>query len=321
MKRSRLSLVCGLAFAVAVGVGQAADRTSIRGSAADPRNVTVEVTVEQGRHGVVGLTARNFRVYENGEPRKVTRAEPAGPASIVLLVENSLHSWRFLNDVRSAMRGFLNAVPEEKGHSYALVTYTGRPVVEQSLTKEIDRIRAAFVDAQQSAWGRTDTYDALHRVLEEVEGLPGRRVLIFVGFGYDAFSRNTFGELQQKLEATNVQVYGFATGSDLRREPRRFDQTGQPSDLRDGEMLVRMLADRSGGKWFCPGCEADFIDSMRQTMGTLDRQYTVQYQRPAIPQTGFHKLKVEAFRLDDDVRMDFRVRARKGWRIPGPSNE
>jgi len=316
MKRRRLGLVCGLALATAVGVGQA-EKAAVAKGASDPLNVTLEVRVEQSRKAVPGLTARNFRVYENGEPREVTRAEPAGPASIVLLVENSLHSWRFLNDVRSAMRGFLSAAPEEKGHSYALVTYTGRPVVEQTLTKEIDLVRAAFVDAQQSAWGRTDTYDALHRVLEEVEGLPGRRVLIFVGFGYDAFSHHTFGELQQKLEATNAQAYGFATGSDLRREPRRLDQTSQPSDLRDGEMLVRMLADRSGGKWFCPGCEADFIDSMRETMETLDRQYTVEYQRPAIPKTGFHKLKVEAFRLDDDVRTDFRVRAREGWRIPG----
>ena len=320
MKRRRLGLICGLALATAVGVVNA-EKIPARNSTADSLNVTLEVTVEHDRQAVPGLTARNFRVYENGEPREVTGAEPAGPASIVLLVENSLHSWRFLNDVRSAMRGFLSNASEEKGHSYALVTYSGRPVVEQSLTKEIDHIRAAFVDAQQSAWGRTDTYDALHRVLEEVETLPGRRALIFIGFGYDAFSRHTFGELQQKLEATNVQVYGFATGSDLRREPRRLTETGQSSDLRDGEMLVRMLAGRSGGKWFCPGCEADFMDSMREAMGTLNRQYTLEYRRPATPKTGFHKLKVEAFRLDDDIRTDFRVHAREGWRILGPNRD
>ena len=319
MKVRRLGLTCGLALVAAVGFGQA-DKTP-SSSTTDPLNVVLEVTVERGQQAVPGLTARNFRVYENGEPRQVTRAEPAGPASIVLLVENSLHSWRFLNDVRSAMRGFLRAAPEQKTHSYALVTYTGRPIVEQTLTKEIDRIRTAFVDAQQSAWGRTDTYDALYRVIEEVERLPGRRVLIFVGFGYDAFSRHTFGELQQKLEAANLQVYGFATGSDLRREPRRGVEAAQPADLRDGEMLVRMLAGRSGGKWFCPGCEADFIDSMRETMDTLDRQYTVEYRRPATPKVGFHKLKVEAFRLNDDVRTDFRVRAREGWRIPGANRD
>ena len=80
-------------------------------------------------------------------------------------------------------------------------------------------------------------------------------------------------------------------------------------------MLIRMLAQRSGGKWFCPSCEADYADSMRDTMSTLDRQYTVKYRRPGPLQSGFHELKVEAFDLVDDVRQDYRVRAREGWRI------
>jgi VWFA-related protein len=245
----------------------------------------------------------------------VTRAEPAGPASIVLLVENSLHSWRFLNDVRSAMRGFLKAAPEGKGHSYGLVTYSSKPAVEQTLTTEIERIREAFAGVDRSAWGRTDTYDAVYRVIEEMETLPGRRVLIFVGFGYDAFSRHTFGELQRKIESSNVQVYAIATGSDLRREPLWRQPTPQPPDLRGGETFVHMLARRSGGRSFCPDCEAGFADSMRDTMETIERQYTIEYRRPAPSPPGFQKLKVDAFVIVDDIRTDYQVRAREGWRI------
>ncbi|MDA1312099.1 MAG: VWA domain-containing protein [Acidobacteria bacterium] len=293
--------------------GESTPRTATTETSA----VTVDVGVERKGEAVPGLTARNFRVYENGAPRDVTRAEPAGPASIVLLVENSSHSWRFLNDVRSAMRGFLRAAQDGKGHSYALVTYSSKPVVEQSLTTEIDRIRRAFVDVDQSAWGRTDTYDAVYRVIEEMEALPGRKVLIFIGFGYDAFSRHTFGELQRKLEVANVQAYAIATGSDLRREPHSCQGTVQSPDLRSGETLVYMLARRSGGKSFCPNCEAGFVDSMRDTMEQLEHQYTIEYRRPTSAQAGFQKLKVEAFELVDDVRTDFRVRAREGWRIEG----
>jgi VWFA-related protein len=280
--------------------------------------VVMQVTVGRKGKAVADLTAGNFRIYEDGEPREVIRAEPAGPASVVLLVENSLHSWRFLNDVRSAMRGFLKAADkaadEEKGHSYALVTYERKPIVEQALTQEIDRIRTAFVDVKQSAWGRTDTYDSIHRVLEEMQSLPGRRVLIFVGFGYDAFSRHTFGELQRKVEASNVQVYAIATGSDLRQLSEYPVGTPAPADQQQGDMLIRMLAERSGGKWFCPSCEADYADSMRETMDTLDRQYTVEYLRPARPTVGFHKLKIQAFEISNDTRTDFTVRARPGWR-------
>jgi len=173
------------------------------------------------------------------------------------------------------------------------------------------------VGVEQSAWRRTDTYDAVYRVLEEMETLPGRRVLIFIGFGYDAFSRHTFGELQRKVEATNVPVYGIATGSDLRRETGSRQEASQPGDLRSGETLVHMLARQSGGRSYCPDCEAGFVDSMRDTMDTLDRQYTVEYRRPADEVAAFQKLRVEAFEIVDDVRTDFRVRAREGWRVGG----
>jgi hypothetical protein len=109
-------------------------------------------------------------------------------------------------------------------------------------------------------------------------------------------------------------VYAFATGSDLRQNAEQ-NWTPDLPDLRQGEMLIRMLAQRSGGAWFCPSCEADYADSMRDTMRTLDRQYTVKYRRPVPLEPGFHKVKVEAFDLVDDVRRDYRVRAREGWRI------
>ncbi len=295
-----------------------AKEPDIQVGATDESIVVMEVSVEYRGSGVPGLSARNFRVFEDGEPREVVSAEVAGPASVVLLIENSLHSWRFLNDVRSAMRGFLRTAPEEKGHSYALVTYEREPVVEQSLTREIGRIRAAFAGVEQSAWGRTDTYDSIYRVLEAMRSLPGRRVLIFIGVGYDAFSRHTLGELANQVEAENVQVYGFATGSGPRQNAEQ-NWTPDLPDLQQGEMLIRMLAQQSGGRWFCPSCEADYADSMRDTMRTLDRQYTVTYERPAPLEPGFHKLKVEAFDLVDDARRDYRVRAREGWRIEKPA--
>jgi VWFA-related protein len=281
-------------------------------------NVVMDVTVQVKGAAVPGLAARNFRVYEDGEAREIVKAEPAGPVSIVLLVENSLHSWRYLNDVRSAIRGFLRSAPEGRGHTYALVTFGRQTKVEQSLTSEIDRIRAAFGDVRQSAWDRTDTVDAVYRVAEEMEALPGRRVLIFVGFGYDAFSRRTFGELQRKLAASRAQVWALATGSDLRRDLplAPAGETAHPPDLQQGEMLIRMMAQQTGGKYFCPLCDADYVASMRETLATLDeKQYTVEYRRPAGLKPGFYKVKVEAFQLIGDYREDFTVRAREGWRL------
>ena len=49
--------------------------------------------------------------------------------------------------------------------------------------------------------------------------------------------------------------------------------------------------------------------------GVFEHQYTVVCQRSGPAKPGFHKLKVQAFRLDDDVRKDFKARTRDGWWI------
>jgi hypothetical protein len=47
----------------------------------------------------------------------------------------------------------------------------------------------------------------------------------------------------------------------------------------------------------------------------LGRDYRVSYRREGPPPAGYKKLRVEAFRLDDDVRTDFDAKARPGWRF------
>ncbi len=290
--------------------------TALGWSAAKAENsetVTLYVSVEQDGKAVPGLSARNFRVWEDGEAQPVIRAEPSGRTSVVLLVENSLASWHFLNDSHSAMRGFMRSAPE--GHQYALVTYGRSPTVEQGLTEEIDKIAQAYANARRSAWRETDTYDAVYRVLEEMETLPGPAVLIVIGSGFDSFSRHTFGQLKRKVESTHVVIWGIATGSELRHSDPPFLESLTGVDLERGEMLLRMLSSTSGGKTFCPSCEADYQDSMRDVMESLEKLYTVVYERAGPPTGRFLKLKVEALRLDDDRRRDFHVRVREGWRF------
>jgi len=301
------SVIILLLVAAATALGWSASK------AETPETVTLYVSVEQDGKAVGGLSARNFRVWEDGEAQPVNRAEPSGRASVVLLVENNLVSWHFLNDAHSAMRGFLQAAPE--GHQYALVTYGRSPTVEQGLTEEIDKIAQAYANARRSAWRETDTYDAVYRVLEEMETLPGPAVLIVVGSGFDSFSQHTFGQLKRKAESVNVMIWGIATGSELRQSDPPFLESLTGVDLERGEMLLRMLSSTSGGKTFCPSCEADYQDSMRNTTESLDKLYTVVYERAGPPADRFRKLKVEGFRLDADRRRDFKVRVRQGWRF------
>jgi hypothetical protein len=121
-------------------------------------------------------------------------------------------------------------------------------------------------------------------------------------------------QLQRKLEAANVLVYSIATGSELRREDGFHAPETSPVDLRFGEILMRMLAATTGGQMYCPSCGADYAEAMQDIMDLLAGQYAVVYERAASSRPGFHKVKVEAFRLEADTRRNLKVLVRQGWR-------
>ena len=279
----------------------------------EPQTATLYVTVEDRSSAGRELAARNFRVSEDGVAQKILWAEPAGPANVVLLVENNLMSWRFLNDVHSAMRGFLEAAPQ--GHSYALVTYSRNVNVEAGLTPDIEKIGAVYAGLRHTAYTDADTLDAIYRVSDKLEEFSGRRVIILVGSGLDTFSRHTPGQIQRKLERDNILVYAIATGSDLRQGNPVNPEPGFQADVGRSEMLMRMLATTTGGRLYCPSCEAEYADSMRDIMTALEGQYEVVYERASPPAPGFHKVKVEAFRQEGGKQRAVRVMAREGWRF------
>lgn len=279
--------------------------------AASKEPTSLFVTVEQDGKPVSDLRAENFRILEGGDPRRVEAATPVGPASVVLLVENSLASWTYLNEVNAAMRGFLKNAPEE--HSYALVSYGRRAEVEAALTKEARQVAAAYAGMKSSARGDVDAYDAVIQVLDEMEELNTRAVLIVISSGLDGFSRKTYTDTIKRAEATNVVIHTIALGGATRTLNAEGDVN--QLDLRRGEMFLRALAERTGGECYCPSCEADFSSSMQQILASLGKQYELTYRREPSTSSGFVKIDVRAFRLADDVRHDYTVKARAGWRF------
>jgi len=76
-----------------------------------------------------------------------------------------------------------------------------------------------------------------------------------------------------------------------------------------------MKLDVKGGvfAWF-PMHPNAFPDVMRGIMQSIATQYRLVYETKARGSGKFHKLKVEAFRVIDDKREDFKVLVREGWR-------
>jgi VWFA-related protein len=277
----------------------------------------IYANVEQGGKPVAGLGPANFRVFLDGRGRQFSLEPPEIPASIVLLVEYSQRSRLYMNDIDYAIESFLEHAPD--GNWYALVTFDRNTDIVVDFTKEKNRIASAFFDLPEPQWNEINTYDAISEILDATSRLPGRRVIIFIGSGFDTFSGRSFGDVERRLESSDVIVYSLGAGSALRT---RYDPyAGMPLelDLLQARGFLSMLAGKSGGEAWFPNTDIAFRNAMQAVMEDLATQYKLVLH-DAIPGDGrFHKIKVEAFRIENDKRKDYKVRFREGFRA-GPSS-
>ncbi|MCB1020241.1 MAG: VWA domain-containing protein [Bryobacterales bacterium] len=287
----------------------------------EPGEQAVTVNVTHKGEAVPSLSAPNFILRQGQMPLEVVTAQEAGPASVVFLVENSAASWTYLQDVNSAMRGFLEHARPEDG--YALVSYGREVRVEAPLTTDPAQVARAFAGRTQSSWPDATLYDALDRLLDQTKTLPNRPVIVVIGSGLDRFSEAGYKQLLERIAGEDVVIHAIQLGGTdpaLRPQPKisadlrsmiaaRSAADQAPPDLNWGAMFLRAITTASGGRFFCPPCEAAFSSAVEQILQSLDADYRVVYRRAPEPAEG--KLRVEAFRLADDVRTSFDVRVRR----------
>jgi VWFA-related protein len=269
-------------------------------------------TVEDGDKLIGGLSEKNFRLYEDGQSVPFKLAEPESPALVTLLVEYSQSSGLYLNDIETAVREFMDAAPE--GNWYSLATYSQELQIEVDFTKLKGEILSSFTSLGQPFWGEVNTFDAVFNTLEKLEFLPGRKVLIVIGSGLNSFSGHTLGDVQKKIEATNVTVFSLGAGSLLRGVYDPYVSNGGRMELLQAETFLNMLANKSGGQAFFPRFESAYKDIAKGIITMLQFQYRILYESRVRPDNKFHRLKLEAFQVVDDKRRDFRARVREGWR-------
>jgi VWFA-related protein len=270
-------------------------------------------TVEEGDKLIGGLTEKNFRLFEDGQPVSFRLAQPESPMLITLLVEYSQASGLYLNDIETALREFMDAAPE--GHWYALATFAQELQIHVDYTKQKGEILATYSGLGQPFWGEVNTYDAVYDTLEKLELLGGRRILVIIGSGLNTFGGHTLTEVQRKIEATDVVVFAIGAGSLLRGQYDAYLGASARMQLTQAEAFFQMLAKKSGGQAFFPRFETAYRDVARSVLTMLQLQYKMVYESRIRSDNKFHRLKLEAFQVQDDKRKDYTVRVREGWRF------
>jgi VWFA-related protein len=276
------------------------------------------VSVERDGRPVPGLTTENFRVSIDGQPQSCEASRAESRVSIVVLAELSGSSTIYVVDTRAAVNAIASGAPD--GHLYSLVTFGRETNLVVDFTKQKQRVASEFARLQKPFWEDVSTYDAIYEVMDRLQSVDGRKIVIFVGSGVDSYSRNGFGDVEDQLDSNSVTVYALAAGT-ADRTYERYDSGLEHLDALQVRSFLSMLASRSGGLTWFPVIQTAYRDAVRRIFEDISTQYklTCKYFTPLDGK--LHKVRVEAFQEIDGRTRNLKVRTRHGLRAAAPISD
>jgi len=100
----------------------------------------------------------------------------------------------------------------------------------------------------------------------------------------------------------------------LRGSCESFLDTSRRMTFMQAQAFLQILANKTGGFASFPRMPSAFPDVMEGIMQSIATQCRIDYETSVRGSGKFRKLKLEAFRVIDDKREDFKVLVREGWR-------
>ena len=266
--------------------------------------VALTVTVTDGDDLVTGLTAREFRVYENGVEQQIQFFETElVPLDIILLLDSSASMRLEMPTVQKAAHDFMRMLrPGDRG---AVATFTEQVHVVQDLTSDRSAIQAAIDSV--TADGSTALHNALYVSLKvfgrRVVGSDAvrRQALVVLSDGADTKSLVAFEDVLALARNLGISVYtiGLNFGS---------------SPLRAATYALDTLARETGARSFFPANVYALRNVYKKIAKELRAQYSIAYA-PTDP--GRDRL-MRRITVSLPTRPALRARTRTGYVAPRP---
>jgi VWFA-related protein len=233
---------------------------------------------------VVGLEQEDFSVYEDGQQVAVegfgTTAEL--PLSLAIAVDTSGSMVEAFADVRSAVRGFADALLEE-GDEAVLIRFAWDATVEVAWTDDVRSIKGKLEHFQPD--GGTSLHDAVVRSLEQFRGRRGRQAVVLLTDGEDTTSRTGWKVAERFAHTMRVPIFPIGLGLGK----LDFGSRG----------VLKELAAETGGEAFFPKGVDELPAVYSRIAELLRSQYLLWYPSPSDkPDDQFRSIEVEVDRPD-----------------------
>jgi VWFA-related protein len=294
--------------------------------ASEARAVEVDVLVTQAGKPVVGLTAGDFEILDDGVRQEVELvAGPGAPANVVLAldVSESVAGDR-LAQLEAAVGAMLDGL--RPGDHATLLTFADQVRLAVPSTTDVASLRAALAAA--TSGGSTALNDAIFAGFQLADRRNGRPVLMVFTDGEDRSSWLGDAELRQAARRADTVLYGAelpapATaappklsdmqsradpneGPELARNRRRPAQDGRRPRTAGTSTELERLVSLTGGKIWSASSGAELRQAFLSLLEEVRGRYLLRFEPAAAGTKGWHDLDVK-------VRGKGQVRARRGY--------
>jgi Ca-activated chloride channel family protein len=235
-------------------------------------NVTATVIDDSGRYAD-GLTASDFRVFENGQEQKISffSHDSQIPISLGLLIDTSGSLQDKLRQGLQTLR--VVAATLSSADEMFVITFDSHINLKQRFTNDPEEMQRSLGDVH--AHGETAVYDAIAAGLREMQTAKHRkRILLLVTDGFDSRSRITAGQAEELLKRSDVLLYVIGidddnTDTSRRRRPKYhiYDYMLNKLTHAGSGRLIRLYT----------GQNYDLPDLAKVLLGELHQEYTMGY--------------------------------------------
>ena len=255
--------------------------------------VQVTVTVMDGKgHFVRGLPRTAFHIAEDGQAQSISHfASEDVPLELVVAVDISGSMTPAMPKLKIAVKEFLGAIPRQNvvtllGFNDSIFTIMRRTKDPGERVKSVDRL---------APWGSTALYDVLLRGIDMLGRQTGRKALVVFTDGEDQGSHASIGDVERRLQSSDVTLYMIGQGRGVTTEGLR-------------KIMQRLSAPTGGRALF-----TDSIDELHEAFGELLDELSNQYLLGYASNNPKRDNAWRRIRVEVDGHNE--VRARQGYRL------
>lgn len=267
------------------------------------RAVYLDVHASRGGQTVAGLSAEDFDVRDDGQPRQVALvAGGTTPVQATLLLDASASvAGPRLAHLRAAARAFIDGLDVADSAGLATFSHEVRLVAPPGSSR--DELRRALDGV--AGGGSTALFDAVGAALRLGDPRRGRPVLVVFSDGENLLSWLTPDKVLAIARDSETSVYVVQS----ERGARAWNDPTLPAGRRQlgdaPEFLSDLAAETGGRVWRASeaGLEQAFLDALAEVKG----RYLLRFEVDDGARAGWHRLEVRLRRGKGAVR------ARRGY--------